>query len=165
MQGDTTSCGCARREVLRARNYKHGRATRGGKDPTYVSWVAMWNRVRSPQEKDANTYAGVSAYPGWAEFEAFLRDMGERPPGTTLDREDGKRGYEPGNCRWATHEQQANNTTRNRRTASGESVSVAARRVGLDPDLVFDRINKLGWSEAKALATPKRRTKPKEILT
>ena len=31
--------------------------------------------------------------------------------------------------------------------------------MGLDPDVVFDRINKLGWSIQKALSTPKRNQK------
>jgi hypothetical protein len=39
----------------------------------------------------------------------FLVDMGERPPGKTLDRIDTNRNYEPGNCRWATPKEQAGN--------------------------------------------------------
>jgi len=35
--------------------------------------------------------------------------MGERPEGYTLDRIDGSRGYELGNCRWATPKEQAAN--------------------------------------------------------
>lgn len=35
--------------------------------------------------------------------------MGERPAGLTIDRIEGDRGYEPGNCRWATGETQNTN--------------------------------------------------------
>lgn len=35
------------------------------------------------------------------------------------------------------------------------SVSAAARKKGLDPNVVLDRINKLNWSLQDALETPK----------
>jgi hypothetical protein len=48
---------------------------------------------------------------GWGFF-YFIRDMGPRPVGRTLDRIDPQKHYEPGNCRWATWDEQGNNQRR-----------------------------------------------------
>jgi hypothetical protein len=73
----------------------------------------MLCRVRNP-ERDGYSYK-LEIHPEWdprqgGSFENFLRDMGERPEGKTLDRwPDNRGGYFPWNCRWATgHEQQVN---------------------------------------------------------
>ena len=79
----------------------------GKKDPTYVSWSRMKQRVkRGYCEMDAR----------WESFENFYEDMGPRPAGMTLDRIENDDGYWPHNCRWATHKQQQNNRTNNRPT-------------------------------------------------
>lgn len=38
-----------------------------------------------------------------------MADVGKRPPGTTLDRIDNNKGYEPGNVRWTTRLVQSRN--------------------------------------------------------
>jgi hypothetical protein len=52
---------------------------------------------------------GITVCERWLIFENFLADMGERPPGTTIERVENDLGYEPGNCRWATRKQQSRN--------------------------------------------------------
>jgi hypothetical protein len=52
---------------------------------------------------------GITVCERWDVFENFVEDMGERPPGMTLDRRDGNGDYEKGNCRWATKLEQVQN--------------------------------------------------------
>jgi len=80
--------------------------------PTYMSWIGMKGRCNYPEShKDYKSYGGkgISYCEEWSSFVGFLKDMGERPTGRTLDRINSDRGYYKGNCRWATNEEQALN--------------------------------------------------------
>ena len=49
-------------------------------------------------------------------FWNFVDDMGDRPPGFTLDRIDGNKNYEPENCHWASWADQNRRGKRRHRT-------------------------------------------------
>lgn len=112
--GGTLSCGCARREAWAAigsANRKHGESRRS----TYYAWHSMLRRCRDPNHKDWSRYGGrgITVDERWLKYENFLADMGRRPAGLTLDRQDNDGPYAKWNCRWATSaEQRANQRPR-----------------------------------------------------
>lgn len=71
----------------------------------------MVDRCTNPKHGYYEYYGarGITVCDRWRNYENFLADMGERPEGTTLDRIDNDGNYEPGNCRWATWDEQGAN--------------------------------------------------------
>jgi hypothetical protein len=80
--------------------------------------------------------------------------MGEQPIGMTIERVDNDRGYEPGNCRWATQHDQTRNTRRTVRvTVNGREMCLkdACAEIGANYDAVRSRIRQRGLSPQAAL--------------
>ena len=109
--GITSSCGCYHREVS-AGIYSTLNRTHGATNtPTHRSWNHMLGRCTNRNHHAWELYGGrgISVCERWLVFENFLEDMGERPPGTSIDRIDTNGNYEPGNCRWADAKTQGAN--------------------------------------------------------
>jgi hypothetical protein len=148
---------------LRHGHARHG--PNGQRSPTYRSWCAMLTRCRNPRRHNAENYSGrgIQVCERWESFENFLADMGERPDGRTLERDDTNKGYEPGNCSWATPIKQA----RNRRNAKltfetakavagrmlrGEAAAKVAAEFGISESLPREILKGRTWKDALAAA-------------
>lgn len=94
---------------------------------------------------------GIRVCKRWHSFENFYADMGDRPQGHSIERLKNHIGYRPGNCRWATVLDQANNRSNNVRILfRGETKTLAQwiRALGLKKSTVKNRW-RARWSIAR----------------
>jgi hypothetical protein len=77
----------------------------------YKTWTGMRSRCSNPNHHQFKNYGarGITVCDRWNDFWAFVKDMGPRPDGYTLDRINNNDNYEPSNCRWASQRTQNNN--------------------------------------------------------
>lgn len=157
--GRSQSCGCLHKEVVASvgRSRKtHGRT--GTKE--YRAWNQMIQRCHNPDNHTHKRYGvkGVTVCERWrSNFADFLADMGDSPtPDHSLDRIDPFGNYEPGNCRWATREQQRLNQRRTKRFLyQGELLALPelAEKTGIKAATLRARLVNLKWDVERATAT------------
>jgi hypothetical protein len=106
-KGVSTSCGCYAIETRTT----HGHCKIGADNTTYASWRNMLNRCEKPNSDFYKHYGGrgIKVCKRWHKFENFLADMGRKPPGLTLERNNNNKGYYKRNCKWANWSEQAYN--------------------------------------------------------
>lgn len=150
--GRNKSCGCKSPKFTSEQLTTHGLS----KSRIYSIWQGMMYRC-SDKCKDIsrkNYYdKGIRVCERWHTFENFVADMGVPADDLTMDRIDNSKGYEPSNCRWATHKQQANNSSWNHiLTYEGRSQTIAmwADERKIKPNTIVYRIRRK-WPIAKAL--------------
>lgn len=157
--GLTTSCGCRRAELNRARNVKHGYARSGRKRTgIYHVWAGMIQRCNNPKTLGYDYYGGrgIRVCKRWLKFENFLADMGERPPGLTIERRNNNGNYCPSNCYWGTREIQCNNRRNSVfLTFNGITLTMAqwSRKLNIKYLIIISRLRR-GWSVRDTLITP-----------
>jgi hypothetical protein len=140
-------------------NRRHGLSL----TPEHRTWRNIHQRCYNQRDDHFEAYggAGVRVHPRWHVFENFLADMGPRPSSAhSIDRYPDKTGdYAPGNCRWATVEEQNNNLRtnvvlefRDRRL----TVAQWARATGIGVSALRHRL-RAGLPLEQVLTTPSRR--------
>lgn len=80
----------------------------------YAVWVNMRHRCQCPHNRVFKHYGGrgIAVCERWMDFENFLADMGECPPGYSIERIDVNGHYEPTNCEWIPMRDQRKNQRR-----------------------------------------------------
>jgi hypothetical protein len=161
--GRWKSCGCLKREQIIARSTKHGHKSRAGASHAWNSWMNMTRRCTNPEHPRYPDWGGrgITICEQWQDFRNFLADMGEPPPGMTLDRRDNNGNYTPENCRWATsHEQKVNSRNfkltpdviaeAGRLRVTGLSMAVIGTQLGLNRHTVSRALSGKSRSRTKA---------------
>ncbi len=140
---------------------KHGNCCNRKPSPEYVVWAGMIQRCTDPACKSYPRYGGrgITVCARWRHsFENFLADMGPRPgPAYSIDRIENDGNYEPGNCRWATEEEQRRNTRRNRFIEFNgvqKTMTEWERSLGMRRGTLQARLDQHRWPLELAITTP-----------
>lgn len=156
----TRSCGCLHREVTSLAKSKHRESSITGNTKEYRTWAKMIARCTNQNDPKYHRYGGrgITVCERWRHsYDNFLSDLGRAPSKKhSIDRINVNGNYEPGNCRWATAKQQANNTTKNRYISYlgiTKSASDWALEVGMKQATIIARLNR-GWSVYDTLNKP-----------
>ena len=134
----------------------HGKS----KWPEHRIWRAMKERCYYEKHIVYKYYGGrgIEVCQRWRHsFENFLEDMGPRPSSKhSIDRMDCDGDYSPGNCRWATVDEQRKNK-RNAiiLTHGGRTMCLAdwARVLGIHWASLYERLQK--YPTEMALSVPR----------
>jgi len=135
-------------------------------------WYQMVYRCYNSKCKAYPLYGGrgIKVQESWKDnyfnfeddlYDSYIKhveEYGEKD--TTLDRIDYNGNYELPNLRWATQEEQANNTSRNFIVIDGLNLTQFSNKYDLPVATVWARLH-YGWTIEKIITTPVRKLSPK----
>lgn len=112
-RGNTTSCGCLRRERLLQANTTHGDSGRNGVSRLYRIWANINTRCTNPKFAEFKDYGGKGVQNEFESYEdfkswAYANGYQDQPDGTpkaemlSIDRIDTSKGYSKENCQWVS---------------------------------------------------------------
>ena len=130
-------------------------STTHGKSKTreYSIWCGIICRTENPNVASYKNYGerGIRMSPEWrGSFQTFLADMGEAPPGMTVERKNNSLGYNKENCIWASKKVQSRNTRQNIvLEVDGVSLCMTdwAIKTGIGYSTLMGRIRRYGLSD------------------
>ena len=139
------------------------------KNRVHRIWCGIKSRCLNKNYHSFSDYGGrgIKICDKWLNFNGFFEDMGMPLDKHSIDRVDNNGDYCKENCRWATKQEQANNTRTNRYvTHKGETKTIAewsrVERSVVCQNTLLRRICS-GWDFDNALTTPSRLDKFIEI--
>lgn len=164
--GENVVSGTSLRTGRQLRCYECAVVTHGeSKTPMYRVYIGMRRRCSNPKEPSYKHYGGrgIRVCERWEEsYENFLADMGPRPSDRhSIDRIDVNGNYEPGNCRWATWNEQSRNRRNNVFIEhEGARLCIAdwSKKLGLNASVIGQRLAR-GLSPEEVLDTSKSKSR------
>ena len=158
-RGCSRSCGCFGTEMNPYRHRVHGLS----EQPLYYIWKQIRYRCEEPSCRGFKNYGGrgIKVCERWSCVENFIADMGPTyQKGLSIERKNNEGPYSPENCRWATQQEQMNNTRLSVRfSMMGQTHTLPewARLMKINMRTLRNRIIRSGWPVERALTEPVRK--------
>jgi hypothetical protein len=163
--GNTTSCGCYKKDLGSAQLTTHGMSD----TPIHSTWRGMIDRCKSPSRRNYGA-RGIVVCPEWHDFSTFASwsEQNGFAPGLEIDRIDTDGDYTPSNCRFVSHSTNCRNKRDNNRVSlSGETKCVVEwaedERCIVSYEVLRARL-KGGWEILPAMTTPQLLFRNKSVL-
>lgn len=154
--GLTKSCGCYQRDMMKHRNYTHGKS----KERIYRTWAGMIARCKTKSATGYEHYGGrgIKVYDEWNDFVKFYEWAKNNGYDDTMsiERKDVDGNYCPENCIFIPMSEQVNNQKRTHFIEyKNEKHNVVqwAEILSMSDKTLMSRI-RAGWSIDRAFNTP-----------